>query len=141
MSAPLWAQVHGATVHFPIALVFFALFGDSLAQLTWRRPSSGTWLNMARYTVIAAAVSCWPPLVSGLWLTRGNLWGHGALRWHHLFLWPMVALLTGLAVWRQCRPLPVSRRAHLGHLVLLLAIAGLVAATGHWGGQLSQSLP
>ena len=51
-------------------------------------------------------------------LSKGILLGSGALRFHHLFIWPAFGLLIGLAVWRLAARERVSRRASGCYLVL-----------------------
>ena len=62
--------------------------------------------------------------------------GHGALRLHHLFVWPAFALLVALAVWRVCTGHSATRRRTAYYLVAAGIMAGLMAGAGYWGGEL-----
>src|SRR5580658_7429951 len=134
MDGTTWAKMHGATVHFPIALVLcsWALDGSALlfSGLAIRRGlhSAGYW------TLIVGAAGTVPAVVSGLVMTRGVMLGHDALRLHHLFAWPAFALIVGLAAWRSFAPEFAARR----EIAAYLAVAGfagvLVSAAGYWGG-------
>ena len=69
-------------------------------------------IDEERYARLLGSV---PAVVSGLLMTKGSLLGHGALRMHHLFVWPAFALLVGLAVWRVSAgarggPMPLAGR-------------------------------
>jgi uncharacterized membrane protein len=141
MDPTRWAQVHGAIVHFPLALTFFALFCDGAALTSWSRPGSAVLRASAGYALVAGALGSLPAVVSGLWLTHGVLLGTGDVRRHHLFGWPAFALLIALACWRMVRRETPTRRNHGVFVLLLGGLAGLMAATGHWGAQLALAYP
>ena len=51
-------------------------------------------LHAAGYwTMIGSALGSVPAVFSGLLMTKGSVLGHGALRMHHLFVWPAFALI------------------------------------------------
>lgn len=132
-----WVQAHGALVHFPIALTIFALACDATALVYWRRPSAPALHRASSWALGLSALGAIGASISGLVLTRGELLGHDALRWHHLFAWPALALIVGLATWRQLAPMPASARGRLLQVLVQLALVGTVSAAGHWGGQLA----
>ena len=141
MDPALWAQLHGAIVHFPVALTFFAAACDAAAFACWARPISAHLRASAGYAIVCGTLGSLPAVVSGLFLTHGELMGAGDLRRHHLFGWPAFALLIALAVWRLVRRKTPTRRAHGIFVLLLGVLSGLMAATGHWGGQLALAYP
>jgi hypothetical protein len=62
--------------------------------------------------------------------------GHGALLFHHLFVWPAFACLVGLGVWRVLAGDKVFFRGFTVYLVVLFLTAGLMGGAGYWGGEL-----
>src|SRR5580698_2172799 len=134
MDATIWAKMHGATVHFPIALVLcsWALDGSGLllSGLGIRRGlhAAGYW------TLILGAAGTVPAVVSGLVMTRGVMLGHDALRLHHLFAWPAFAVIVGTATWRVLADDLAGRKTALAYLAAVGLGAMLVLAAGYWGG-------
>ena len=141
MDSGLWARLHGAAIHFPVALSIFATICDTAALCFWSRPPATRLLAAGGYALYFGACGSIPAVISGLVVTRGNLWGHDALRWHHLFVWPAWALLIGLAVWRLLRSGEPTRREHAISLSGVWLMAGLMSGAGHWGGLLTHSFP
>ena len=141
MDSGLWARLHGAVIHFPVALSVFTVFCDTAALCCWSRPVASRLLAAGGYALYVAALGSVPSVISGLVLTRGNMWGHDALRWHHLFVWPAWVLLIALAVWRVLRRDTPTCREHLAYLACVWLMAGLMGGAGHWGGLLTHSYP
>jgi uncharacterized membrane protein len=141
MSSISWAQVHGAAVHFPIAMIAAAVFCDAIAVFLWHHPAGAQWRTAGAFAVIAAALGTVPAVLSGLFLTRGSVLGSGALRWHHLFVWPAFGLIVAGAVWRSLTRSSLSRRACAGYVATLCIAAALISAAGYWGGELLQAFP
>lgn len=141
MEPGLWVEVHGATTHFPIALIFAAALADTAALLWWMHPVAGQLRAAGAYAICAAAFGSVPAVVSGLVLTRGEMLGPGALGWHHLFAWPAFTLLIAVAVWRALRGAALTRGGCAGYLGAVYALAALIAATGRWGGALLHAFP
>jgi uncharacterized membrane protein len=133
--------MHGAIVHFPVALTFFAAAADAAALAVWTRPVSFHLRAAAGYALVCGAVGSLPAVVSGLFLTHGELLGDGDLRRHHLFGWPAFALLIALATWRIARWARPTWRGQGVFVLWLGVLAGLMAATGHWGGRLALAYP
>lgn len=140
MSSETVAGLHGAAVHFPIALVLCsgALDGAALLAPAGARPglhAAGHW------TVALAALGALPAVASGLLLTHGVLLGHDALRLHHLFVWPAFALIEAVAAWRLRAGGAASTRPPAGYLAAVGAAIVLVAAAGFTGGKLLLAAP
>ena len=136
-----WSQAHAAVVHFPIALTFFALGCAATAWARWLHPTRIPLQAATDYSLWGAALGSLPAVLSGLYLTHGELIGHGTLRQHHQFGWPAFALLVGMALWRALQPPPATRETQRNYLLVLGLLAGLMAATGHWGGRLTLASP
>jgi uncharacterized membrane protein len=133
---PLWPMMHGASTHFPIALTMAGAFTDGLA-LAIRDPDRRRDLHGAGYwMVLIGGLGAIPAVISGLLLTKGDMWGQGALLWHHIFVWPAFAFLIGLATWRAWVGPILSPRALIIYLITIVVTAGLMGAAGYWGGEL-----
>jgi uncharacterized membrane protein len=136
MDPSIWAKAHGATVHFPLALSLGSGVLDATAFALGARPRARD-LHVAGYwTIIGGTVGSLPAVASGLLMTKGSLLGHGALRMHHLFVWPAFTLLVALATWRLCVGPQPKRRLLAVYLVGISLMVGLMSAAGYWGGEL-----
>src|SRR5271156_5921540 len=131
----LWPKLHGASVHFPIALAMAAALFDGLGMV-WPRSSArkAQFHSAGCCTIILGALGTFPAVLSGLFMTRGETLGHDALLFHHLFVWPAFAGLVGLGVWRAMVNEKTSPRGFAIYLVVLFLTAGLMAGAGYWGG-------
>jgi uncharacterized membrane protein len=136
MDPTVWAKVHGATVHFPLALALGSGACDVAAFALGARLRASDLHAAGYWMVVGGALGSLPAVVSGLFMTWGSLLGHGALRSHHLFVWPAFALLVGLAVWRVGTGPGASRRTMGAYLIVVSLTAGLLSAAGYWGGEL-----
>ena len=131
-----WDKLHGAMTHFPIALLLFSTACD-FVSVTFRKLSFARELRVVSfYGVAAAALASLGAIVSGIALTKGDLWGRGYFAWHHRFVWPAFGLLVALAMWRLVVRDAMSRAGLILYLVLMLLASGLVAAAGYFGGEL-----
>jgi uncharacterized membrane protein len=136
MDAALWAKVHGAMTHFPIALTTCS-FALDCAGLCLGQRTGGRGLHVAgAWTMILGALGSTVTVASGLALTRGDVIGHGALRFHHLFVWPAFGLIVALATWRLCIRSRATRRMMAGYLAAAAVATALILAAGFWGGEL-----
>jgi uncharacterized membrane protein len=136
MNQEIWAKMHGAAVHFPIALVLCSAALDTSGRL-FPNLANRRGLHAAGYwTILLGAAGTVPAVVSGLVISRGVMLGHDTLRLHHLFAWPAFALIAGLATWRMLGGGP-SRKASLGYLVSVGLASALVTAAGYWGGEMT----
>ena len=133
----IWPKMHGASVHFPVALAMAAALFDGLGFVWPKSSPRKAQLHSAGYfTIILGALGTFPAVLSGLFMTRGEVMGHGALLFHHLFVWPAFACLVGLGVWRALVSDRSSPRSFAIYLVVLFLTAGLMAGAGYWGGEL-----
>ena len=136
MEPAIWAKAHGAAVHFPIALALGSGALDAAGFALGERPPARELHAAGYWMILAGAVGSVPAVVSGLLMTKGSVLGHGALRLHHLFVWPAFTLLVGLAVWRVCTGPRAPRRIFAGYLLVAGITAGLMSAAGYWGGEM-----
>ena len=136
MEPAIWAKVHGATVHFPLALALCSSVFDSAAFALGTRPFSRDLHTTGYWMMVVGALGSVPAVISGLFMTKGNLLGHGALRMHHLFVWPAFALLVGLAVWRVRTGQHATQRMFACYLILTGIAGALMGAAGYWGGEM-----
>ena len=134
--ADFWAKLHGASTHFPIAMVLGACAFDMLAVVSWGKPLGRNAGIAARYAVGLGALGGVLAVVTGLVLTKGDMWGRDALRWHHWFVWPAFALVVGAAVWRLLVGDKLTRRSYVVYLAVEFVLAGLTAGAGYWGGEM-----
>ena len=133
----LWPKLHGASVHFPVALTMAAALFDGLGFVWPKSSPRKAQLHAAGYfTIILGALGTIPAVLSGLFMTKGVVLGHDALLFHHLFVWPAFAGLVGLGVWRGLVDDRASPRSFTAYLVVLFLTAGLMAGAGYWGGEL-----
>jgi uncharacterized membrane protein len=131
-----WDKLHGAMTHFPIALLLFSTACD-FASVTFRKLSFARELRVVSfYGLAAAALASLGAVVSGIALTKGDLWGRGYFAWHHRFVWPAFGLLVALAMWRLVVRDAMSRAGLILYLVLMLLASGLIAAAGYFGGEI-----
>jgi len=131
-----WDKLHGAMTHFPIALLLFSTACD-FVSVTFRKLSFARELRVVSfYGLAAAALASLGAVVSGIALTKGDLWGRGYFAWHHRFVWPAFGLLMALAVWRLVVRDAMSRAGLILYLVLMLLASGLIAAAGYFGGEI-----
>ena len=133
----IWSKLHGASVHFPIALAMAAALFDGLGYFWPKSSPRKAQLHAAGYfTIILGALGTFPAVLSGLYMTKGEALGHDALLFHHLFVWPAFACLLGLGVWRALAGDLASSRSFAFYLAVLFLTAGLMAGAGYWGGEL-----
>ena len=136
MNSENWAKMHGATVHFPIALILCSGALDALgfffpvAAIRRGLHAAGYWM------MILGAAGTVPAVISGLVMSKGVMLGHDTMRLHHLFAWPSFALIVGLATWRALASDFTARKAPAGYLVAAGFAAVLVMATGYYGGEM-----
>jgi uncharacterized membrane protein len=133
----LWPKLHGASVHFPIALAMAAALFDGLG-FVWPKasPRKAQFHAAGYFTIILGALGTFPAVLSGLFMTKGEVLGHDALLFHHLFVWPAFATLVGLGVWRALVGERASPRSFTIYLGVQFLTAGLMAGAGYWGGEL-----
>ena len=131
-----WDKLHGAMTHFPIALLLFSTACD-FVSVSFRKLSFARELRIVSfYGLAAAALASLGAVISGIALTKGDLWGRGYFAWHHRFVWPSFGLLVALAIWRLVVRDAMSRAGLCVYLVLMLLASGLIAAAGYFGGEI-----
>ena len=131
----LWAKLHGASTHFPVALALVAAFFDGLAFTHPRSPERASLHAAGRLTLLLGALGTIPAVLSGVFLTRGEVLGHDALLFHHLFVWPAFAAIVGLSLWRR-RIDEEKRKVFAAYVALLFLAGGLMTGAGYWGGEM-----
>ena len=128
--------MHGGATHFPFTLLLISVVFDH-AGFWWRSETRGRELRaVGFYSLLLAAAASPFAVLSGIALSRGVIMGSGALRLHHLFIWPAFGLMIGLAVWRLVACERASRAASGGYLVLATIAAAAMMGAGYWGGEM-----
>lgn len=136
MNSMLWAKLHGATTHFPLALVLCSAALDGAGFVLAGRAFVRDLHAAGYWTMLLAAIGSVGAVISGIVMTKGSVLGHGALRWHHLFVWPSFVLLVGLATWRVTMGRRITRGMLGVYLGLVAVTAVTVTAAGYWGGEM-----
>jgi hypothetical protein len=72
------------------------------------------------YGLAVAALASLGAVISGIALTKGDLWGRGDLGWHHRFVWPAFGLLVALAVWGEDAPSLLKFQISGAHMALVI---------------------
>ena len=134
-----WPRLHGASTHLPVALVPVAACFEVLALFVRGDELRRHLRSAAAFLLPLAAVGSIASVVSGFGLLRGEVLGQGALRTHHIFVWPAFALLIGLTTWRMLVGPEISSRTLIGYRCALVLNAALIVAAGFWGGELALS--
>ena len=136
MNQTFWARIHGGATHFPFTLLLVSVVFDH-AGFWWRGELRRREFHaIGFYSLLLAAAAAPFAVLSGLALSKGELLGSGALRFHHLFIWPTFGLMIGLAVWRLVARERASHGAPGGYLVLATIAAGAMMGAGYWGGEM-----
>lgn len=136
MSSKFWANIHGGSTHFPIALIIASALFDIAGYALNREPHSRDLHIAAFYALLLGAAASFVAVLSGLIISGWHFAGEGLLAKHHLYVWPAFGLIVGLAVWRLVARQQASRHAYGAYLVVSLAGAALMALAGYWGGEL-----
>jgi uncharacterized membrane protein len=136
MDQSFWARMHGGATHFPFALLMVSVVFDH-AGFWWRSELRRCEFHaIGFYSLLLAAAAAPFAVLSGLALSKGILLGSGALRFHHLYIWPAFGLMMGLAVWRLVVREHASRRTSGGYLILATIAAAAMMGAGYWGGEM-----
>jgi uncharacterized membrane protein len=131
-----WDKLHGAMTHFPIALLSFSTACDFVSVMFKKLPFARGLRLVSFYGLAVAALASLGAVISGIALSKGDMWGRGDFRWHHRFVWPAFGLLMALAVWRLVVRDATSRFGLCLYLILMFLASGLIAAAGYFGGEL-----
>ena len=127
-SGRMLANLHPATVHFPIAMLLFASLAEFLSLRRWQtrlRPAASVMAAIGGIGASVAAIFGW--IHTGLWLG-----GDGAMLWHR-WLGTALGLAGPIIAWLALRP--SQTRTALRVLLALASIA--VVAQGWLGGELA----
>ena len=136
MDAQVWSKVHGAMTHFPIACVPCAALADAAGLILARRIFAPHFHAFSAWLISIGALASIPAVVSWLVMTKGRMLGHGALRFHHLFVWPAFGLLIAAAAWRWFSGARLNEAPGLVYSVLIWASTGLIVTAAYWGGEM-----
>ena len=137
MDATFWAKMHGASTHFPIALVLVSVGLDGAGFATAGRPVARELQAVGYWTMLLGAIGSIGAVASGLLMTKGSVLGHDTLRMHHLFVWPAFGLVVALATWRAFVGRRLTQPMLAGYLVTAVMLAGLMSAAGYYGGEMA----
>ena len=132
----VWSKLHGAATHFPIALVLVAALCDTLSHLPLGADSRRALRSTAGVSLVLGALGSYAAVLSGLLMTRWQVWGNAAMLRHHQFAWPAFALVTALAAWRIVTRQANSQAPGIGYSCVLILTSVLIGAAGYWGGEL-----
>jgi uncharacterized membrane protein len=136
MSGDFWVKVHGASVHFPIALVLCSAAMDLCGFLVPGIAARRGLHTGAHWVMLLGAAGTVPAVVSGLVMSKGVMLGHDTLRLHHLFAWPAFGLIAGVGTWRALGGAAPERRPPAAYLAVAGLAAALVMAAGYYGGEM-----
>lgn len=70
-----WDKLHGALTHFPIALLLFSTACDIGSVLLKKRPFARELRSVSFYALAVAALASAGAVISGIALTKGDIWG------------------------------------------------------------------
>ena len=136
MNSTLWAKAHGAATHLPLALIATSVALDGAALALGPRTLARELRHAGFWTMQLGALGAVGAVFSGLFLSKGEVLGHGALRLHHIFVWPAFALAIALALWRAVLRDQVAPRWFAVYVGGSAVAAGLMLGAGYWGGEL-----
>ena len=134
----LWANLHGGSTHFPIAMMIASFLFDFAAYVL-HDPYKRDLHAAGFYTLLLGALATFVAVLSGLAISAWQFFGGSLLLRHHDFVWPAFGLMIGLAVWRLIVRNDAARPAFGVYLVFAAMTAGLMGAAGYFGGELMGS--
>jgi uncharacterized membrane protein len=143
----LWQHLHGATIHFALALALVSAAFDLGSKLFGKKE----WRTVGFWSLVVAVVLSVPAVLSGLW---GQLGWFKMDKWEadHLLSHRNIALigsgaLLALLLWRTLTAdfgngrTGLDRRGQRDYtiyLVLVLLAAGAMGYTGFLGGYVAR---
>ena len=80
-----WDKLHGAMTHFPIALLLFSTACDFVSVMLKKLPFARELRSVSLYALAVAALASLGAVISGIALSKGDMWGRGDFGWHHRF--------------------------------------------------------
>ncbi len=132
----LWANLHGGSTHFPIAMMIASFLFDGAAFLWNRDPYKRDLHAAGFYSLLLGAAATFVAVLSGLAISAWQFFGGGTLAKHHDFVWPAFGLMIGLAIWRLIVRHDAVRPAFGVYLIFAALTAVLMGAAGYFGGEL-----
>lgn len=146
----LWQHLHGATIHFALALALVSAAFDLGSKLFQKKE----WRTVGFWSLVVAVVLSVPAIISGLWGQLGWFGLKDDERWQaeHLLAHRNVALIGSAALlllllWRTFTgDFGISRStydrkgqgAYTLYLVLIVLAAGAMGYTGYLGGYVAR---
>ncbi len=132
----IWANLHGGSTHFPIALLPASLLFDSLGSIVRAEDKRRDLHAAGYYALLLGALASFLAVLSGLIITHWQFAGEGLLAQHHLYVWPAFGLLVALGVWRLIVGVRASRVGMGVYLSATLLATILMLASGYYGGEM-----
>ncbi len=136
MLEKLWANLHGGSTHFPIAMMIASFLFDFAAYVWNREPLKRDLHSAGFFALLLGAAATFVSVLSGLAISAWRFFGSGTLAKHHDFVWPAFGLMIALAVWRVVVRNDAARPAFGVYLAFAALTAALMGAAGYWGGEL-----
>jgi uncharacterized membrane protein len=130
-----WPRLHALLNDLPIALLITAVFFDLLAVATRRV----LFRQVGFSVLLVGAVGAVAAVLSGLQAEEHIAHGeavHQAMETHERFALISLAVFGGLALWRLFREKRMTPTERTLALILSLGGAGVLFATGMYGGRL-----
>jgi uncharacterized membrane protein len=130
-----WPRLHAALNDLPIALLLTAVLFDVLALATRRQ----SFRQVSFWTLVIGAVGGAAAVLSGLQAEEHVSHGdavHRVMETHELLGFVTLGIFGVLALWRLVRESRMSARERTLSVVLSIAGAGVLFATGVYGGKL-----
>jgi uncharacterized membrane protein len=136
MPPDTWSKLHGASTHFPIALMLVSALCDG-ASIVIGSADLRRGLRFTSFvTLLLGTLGSYAAVASGLVVTKGQAWGHATMLRHHQFVWPAFVGMFALAVWRAATFRRATETPSVLYLLLTMLTALLVGGAGYWGGEL-----
>ncbi|WP_395144996.1 DUF2231 domain-containing protein [Armatimonas sp.] len=139
----LWQHLHGATVHFALALTLVSFAFDLGSKIFGKKE----WRTVGFWALVVAVTLSLPAIYSGFWGQLGwfrvEKWEADHLLPHRNFALGGTIGIALLLIWRSAtRDFSVglnSNRLYLGYLVLMLAATIAIGYTGYLGSYVART--
>ena len=136
MNATLWRQIHGASKHFPSALLFASVVFDFIARRL-RDEGLRRGLQAAGFgSAVAGMLGGIGAAIAGLILTRGRVLGAGYERTHHFFVWTALVTCVAFVTWRLMRRGRIPERGLRVYIAGMSVSVLLMIGAGYSGGEI-----
>lgn len=134
----IWQHLHGASSHFPIALMIASFLFD-LGSLLFKRPS---WRIVGFWTLFTSVVVLPMAILSGFTGYLGwfgfSKWDAAGLVLHRNLSLVGAGVLFALAVWRMRRRDALKGAEFAAYLVLAALAMGVISYTGYAGAYVAR---